>query len=125
MFIVPEVTATLEKSLREQLTEYLNKDDVFQAEFLQTVLIYCNNASPPGDLDSLWQEWGTKWHLILQDHLFHKSMRPGPYLVRNGCLYEAWRLYDDYNKVFLSAMWYSQDDMKCASLCMGNAMMHC
>lgn len=86
------------------LDEFYSKDDVFQREFLEAVLITHTGS------DSLKVTSDAREYLRFQGAEIVTTRRlnsdsemptPGPYWFSNGHLHQAWKLYDDTHGAFL------------------------
>lgn len=102
---------TLKDNLQKLCREFQARDDVFRPEFLQGVIVR-GAASSEGSssLEELWSDWGTKWQYFDNAEDTNNMIPSGPYVIQQGRLAQVWRLYDDHNKAFLTAVWPSPDD---------------
>jgi hypothetical protein len=94
--------------LQSLVTNYIEKDDVFQREFLEGVVFASKDnhlfdvaPSAKAYLEGL----GTKWiHYLPLELQIRCNIKPGPYAVVDGHLREIWKLYSDTNSTLLTAL---------------------
>jgi hypothetical protein len=99
-------------TLRERIAQFTNIDDVFDKAFLEGIIFQGAEMSeikvdltPTGIL----KEWGVEW-THFQTTSMSSSLPPpplGPYVVKDGQLFQIWRLYNDDNLAFLQSVWPS------------------
>lgn len=111
VFNLPSEPHILKENLQKLYRDFQASDDVFRPEFLQGVIVR-GAASPESSssLQELWNDWGTKWQYFDNAEDSNNVIPSGPYVVQQGHLAQVWRLYDDHNKAFLTAVWPSPDD---------------
>lgn len=109
VFDFQEASSISAELLKDRLDNYLSADDVFQRVFLQGV-IFIRGATTEVDesVADLFISWGTKWNQQILAHTLDHSLSAGPYVIDNKGLSQIWRLYDDFNKAFLTSTWPSQ-----------------
>lgn len=101
---VVEPGHVISKSTLERLrTERLQKDDVFQPVFTNTVVFYGANQDEvefKEDALEALATWGTKtWSFVPGTN--HGLVRTGPYVYVHGRTWQPWRVYSDFNGTFM------------------------
>ncbi|CAG8960292.1 hypothetical protein HYFRA_00012812 [Hymenoscyphus fraxineus] len=93
---------TLNDSWAEKIiSEFINKDDVLNLDFLQVVIVtYVNSASAklclePSAIDVLNKHAMQNW-----EYASVQSWKAGPYFTEGQNLFQAWRLYEDTLEAF-------------------------
>ncbi|KAL8793902.1 MAG: hypothetical protein Q9195_003521 [Heterodermia aff. obscurata] len=87
------------------IERYSQIDDVFQVKFLEAILFRGasqGQCSLSLDAQKHLESLGTRWHQFLNDEL-DKQPLPGAYVILDGGLYEAFRLYADTHAAFFQA----------------------
>lgn len=92
---------------KSKISFYQNNDDVFQDAFLRTIVLH-------GFKDEDVKIWPDTWEYLknigaTSVHCITKSpssdhIMPGPYAIVQGSLQEIWRLYEDTNGCFFTAV---------------------
>ncbi|EED16521.1 hypothetical protein TSTA_016010 [Talaromyces stipitatus ATCC 10500] len=88
----------------------LDRDDVFNSHFLKGIIFYgrtAEKASLVGEelgAHILPAAWNTSWTSFIQTPIasdYRRNIPPGPYLLRQGKLWDVYRLYEDHTNAFL------------------------
>lgn len=89
--------------LRAEFSRLQDNDDVFSDDFHSNIIFCCKSPSvadqrPQLDKTAveLLEEIGTTYHGFAG----FQSWPPGPYFIKDGILYEAWKLYPDDAEAF-------------------------
>ncbi|KAL1879269.1 hypothetical protein Daus18300_001848 [Diaporthe australafricana] len=83
-------------------TGVLDRDDVFQPEFYRNVVFYGSkkedlNFEP--DASDYLSAWNTESTYFVAGEA---DVAPGPYGVKGGRSWQPWRIYHDFNSVFMT-----------------------
>ncbi|KAF2804286.1 amidase signature enzyme [Mytilinidion resinicola] len=95
-------------SLRARIAQYTETDDVFHPRFLAGIIFQGAEKSQlhvklePTDA---FREWGLEWMHFQSSAKDSAPLPPGPYMVRDGELFQVWRLYSDNNLAFIQSVW--------------------
>ena len=98
----PCITA---EGIQSCIERYSKVDDVFQEKFLEAILF---RSSSQGlcflsvDAQTYLEGLGTRWHHFLTGESDDQPL-PGAYMILDGALHEAFRLYTDTHAVFFRA----------------------
>jgi hypothetical protein len=92
--------------VQQQVDEWLRVDDVFRVEFLAGV-IFATSHGLSSDIPLLAARmksiFGTSWCASLPVNSTAPELSSGPYVLWNGTMCRAYRLYDDVNETFMVA----------------------
>ena len=91
--------------LRQLVDDWLARDDVFVRPFLSQVIFLAVRMSEvviEDDACDLLRGWGCQY-TINSINESDSQPAPGPYLMEAGSLWQARRLYDDFNDTLLTA----------------------
>ncbi|KAK2764404.1 hypothetical protein FQN54_009098 [Arachnomyces sp. PD_36] len=91
--------------MQRQLNEYLERDDVFNTDFLEAVIIVTDENSVDNALKQLLTSWGCQVVFLLPFTIVN-----GPYFYSSSGIFRAWRLYPDPQEAFALSTIPSQDD---------------
>ncbi len=81
------------------ISEFLAKDDVFNPDFLQVVLI-AQADSTEVSLEQSAIESLKKYGMQRWEYVGSQSWKAGPYFADGDNLYQAWKLYPDTSEAF-------------------------
>ena len=87
------------------IARYISVDDVFQDKFLEVILFRGGGQgrySLSGDAQTHLEGIGTRWYRFLDADLNRQPL-PGAYVILDGALHEAFRLYSDTHAAFFQA----------------------
>lgn len=105
--------------LRASVDSWLQTDDVFILEFLESVYFLTTSHGSLSSLDeeveALLGEWGTKSaHLLYQQDSQHHTTtwRSGPYFTSADGLRPAWRVFPDMNGAFVFPVVPSEENSR-------------
>ena len=92
--------------LRQTISDYEAKDDVFRKEFLGGVLFTGSpHVAITSGANDFLHSLGVSW---IEIHILEASLvpapLPGPYYVVNQQISEIWRLYNDVQGAFLTSL---------------------
>ncbi|KAE9364327.1 amidase signature enzyme [Stipitochalara longipes BDJ] len=94
--------------LKEKLRGFANVDDVFTSAFtqggvviVQTVAGKAENAKVEPDAQQYLESLSTRF--VFEPNTGAILLPEGPYFVKNDCIHQAWRLYEDTFESFISA----------------------
>ncbi|PSN64376.1 hypothetical protein BS50DRAFT_636567 [Corynespora cassiicola Philippines] len=97
-------------ALRDFRTNTLQRDDVFQPDFCHNVVFYGSKEDgvevEPGALEEL-QAWDVKTRTFLAGDPSNgpaANVTPGPYVSFRGKTWQPWRIYNDLNACFMTAL---------------------
>jgi hypothetical protein len=97
----------LNQSWVQQLVdEWSQTDDVFRHEFLQNIIFLTSKEQKSGIdniRDELRASLGTEWSTVVQPDVDEHDITSGPFVMWNGQLCKAFRLYDDPQQAFVVA----------------------
>lgn len=96
-----------EHDLKDLFTEWAAIDDVFRPEFLNGVVFFStiDQVSSSSQIPStLRQTWGTNFCVTLSTNAPKSDLPTGPHLLEEGKLFTVYRLYDDINGAFMTAI---------------------
>lgn len=105
--IADSLPSDLDQSWVQQLVDgWSQTDDVFRHEFLQNIIFLTSKEQKSG-IDNIRDELrtspGTEWSIVVQPKVDEHNTTSGPFVMWNGQLCKAFRLYDDPQKAFVVA----------------------
>jgi len=92
--------------MNQLISEFSRSDDVFNGKFLEIIVFFGSHSSETiieGDVPSLFDSWKTRQYILASLENFDSEPMPGPYVIKDGYLWQAQRLYNDTNGAFLTA----------------------
>ena len=91
--------------LKELVTKYLEKDDIFHTEFLSTVVFTGpSTIEITAGANKFLHSLGTTRIELIDATKSTAVPPPGPYFASGQGLLEIWRLYDDSQGAFLTPL---------------------
>lgn len=105
--IADSLPSNLDQKWVQQLVDgWSQTDDVFRPEFLQNIIFVTSEEQKSG-IDDIHEELrtslGTEWSTFIQPEVDDYSITSGPFVLWNGQLCKAFRLYDDPQQAFVVA----------------------
>ena len=92
--------------IRQLVNGWLARDDVFVRPFLSTIMffgVHMSQVVVKDDACDLLRGWGSQYTMASINE-FDSQPTPGPYLIKDGSLWQARRIYNDSNNTLLTAM---------------------
>ncbi|KAI9712295.1 MAG: hypothetical protein M1820_001508 [Bogoriella megaspora] len=106
---IPQSASAPVDYLKQYVSLGLAEDDVFCLQFLAGIIVFCDRKCGSIDREDLPDSWKTSWvKMIPKDELAHPPP-PGPYVMSEGKLRYALRLYDDDANAFSIACRMKRD----------------
>ncbi|MCJ1248407.1 hypothetical protein MMC30_005624 [Trapelia coarctata] len=93
-----------EDLLKKFRIDRLDKDDIFQPEFLENIIFYGgrgDNIELDSDALNLLRSWKTVNISFVSGNTLSQQVAPGPYIIYNGQLWQPWRIYEDYAETLM------------------------
>ncbi|EPS36390.1 hypothetical protein H072_10096 [Dactylellina haptotyla CBS 200.50] len=91
--------------LKKWKTDFETKDDVFNKEFLKTIVIEHTagkNFKIGDEAQGILKAWGSQ--LVVSEAESSESLPSGPYFFTADAAHQAWRLYEDTNAAFVLSL---------------------
>lgn len=115
MILVESQTEDLSKCLKAAIKQYKKEDDVFRQEFQEGIILVCKepkNLQIDANASKCLKDLGCSWYEVIAPNLIKSSEDPrrsfiGPVILQHNEIYEAWRIFDDFNHAFLVSTWPS------------------
>ena len=82
-------------------------DDVFTSGCLEGLLFEGAEQSEvvlSGDIEDLLSRWNTRWRCFTRRMELNRPLPVGPYHVSGDALYQLYKIRDDPNRAFITAM---------------------
>ncbi|KAG8527758.1 uncharacterized protein KY384_007912 [Bacidia gigantensis] len=107
IFDVGEQEASIDIAWAERHLKELEMDDVFQKEFLSTVILNRKPKNIPSEIVQFLQEHGMRiLHVLPESKPNISAPDPGPYILTTTGLSRPFRLYPDTHEAFFMARKY-------------------
>lgn len=101
------VGQTLDRAFLEAIEhDYSVNDDVWQRQFLHRIVFYGARESQiviDDDVGRFLEARNNIWTVYIPSGPQHETFPPGPYVLKDGQIFEVYRVHDDCNRAFVVA----------------------
>lgn len=120
LVVIRRPVASIEQLLVQQLSSWLNTDDVLSSEFVKRVVVVLTRDSRPLEEEpiptgllivrnSWFQDHGCKGVILQSSTKELSDLASGPYFRNDRGLHRVFRLYEDFNGAFFSAITHNEE----------------